>query len=38
MPLSAWIMFSFGCLVLFGGLGICIYIANKSGGNSSDSQ
>ena len=27
MPLSAWIMFIFGCVVLYGGLGLCITIA-----------
>ncbi len=27
MPLSAWIMFVFGCVVLYGGLAICISIA-----------
>jgi hypothetical protein len=29
MPVSAWIMFVFGSVVLYGGLGICIYIAFK---------
>jgi hypothetical protein len=33
MPLSGWIMLIFGCLVLYGGLGVCIYIARKSGDN-----
>ncbi len=27
MPLSAWIMFIFGCTVLYGGLALCIAIA-----------
>ncbi len=27
MPISAWIMLGFGCLVLYGGLGVCILIA-----------
>ena len=27
MPLSAWLMFIFGCVVLYGGLAICIGIA-----------
>ncbi|MGB2863835.1 MAG: MetS family NSS transporter small subunit [Sedimentisphaerales bacterium] len=27
MPLSAWIMFLLGCLVLYGGLALCIGIA-----------
>ncbi|MBN1360664.1 MAG: MetS family NSS transporter small subunit [Sedimentisphaerales bacterium] len=27
MPLSAWIMFVFGCTVLYGGLGYCIALA-----------
>ena len=26
MPLSAWIMLVFGCLVLYGGLAVCIAI------------
>ena len=27
MPVSAWIMFVFGCLVLYGGLAWCIALA-----------
>ena len=27
MPLSAWLMFIFGCAVLYGGLTVCILIA-----------
>ncbi len=27
MSVSAWIMFAFGCLVLYGGLGACLYVA-----------
>jgi len=27
MPLSAWLMLIFGCLVLYGGLALCITIA-----------
>ena len=27
MPLSAWLMLIFGCLVLYGGLALCIAIA-----------
>ena len=27
MPLSAWIMFLAGCVILYGGLGLCIGIA-----------
>lgn len=27
MPVSAWIMFGFGCLVLYGGLLVCLVIA-----------
>ena len=27
MPTSAWIMLVFGCLVLFGGLALCLFIA-----------
>ncbi|MBN1782598.1 MetS family NSS transporter small subunit [bacterium] len=34
MPLSAWIMFVFGCVVLYGGLGICVFIALKNRGHS----
>jgi len=30
MPVSAWIMFVFGCLILYGGLGLCIAIARRS--------
>lgn len=29
MPVSAWIMFAFGCVVLYGGLAVCIGIAIK---------
>ncbi|MHC4168998.1 MAG: MetS family NSS transporter small subunit [Planctomycetota bacterium] len=29
MPLSGWIMFVFGCVVLYGGLAICIGIAMR---------
>ncbi|MCP4545048.1 MAG: MetS family NSS transporter small subunit [bacterium] len=29
MPTSAWIMLIFGCLVLYGGLGICLRIATR---------
>ena len=29
MPVSAWIMLVFGCIVLYGGLGICITIARR---------
>ena len=31
MPLSAWLMFIFGCLVLYGGLILCIAIAVRKG-------
>ncbi|MBN2030659.1 MetS family NSS transporter small subunit [bacterium] len=27
MPISAWIMFGFGCIVLYGGLTVCIHMA-----------
>ena len=27
MPLSAWIMLAFGCIVLYGGLGFCLWVA-----------
>ncbi|MCF7976280.1 MAG: MetS family NSS transporter small subunit [Phycisphaerae bacterium] len=30
MPISAWIMFVFGSLVLYGGLAVCIGIAVRS--------
>ncbi len=30
MSLSAWIMLAFGCLVLYGGLAICIAIARRN--------
>jgi hypothetical protein len=30
MPLSAWIMFIFGCVVLYGGLAFCIAIAIRN--------
>ncbi|MEJ2627560.1 MAG: MetS family NSS transporter small subunit [bacterium] len=30
MPVSAWIMLVFGCLVMYGGLGYCIYIARRN--------
>jgi len=29
MPLSAWIMLAFGCLVLYGGLALCLFIAAR---------
>ena len=30
MPLSAWLMLIFGALVLYGGLGWCLYIAIRN--------
>lgn len=30
MPFSAWLMLAFGCVVLYGGLGYCIYIARRN--------
>jgi len=30
MPISAWIMLIIGCLVLYGGLAVCIGIAVRS--------
>ncbi|NQT26567.1 MetS family NSS transporter small subunit [candidate division KSB1 bacterium] len=30
MPLSAWLMMTFGCLILYGGLAICLVIAMKN--------
>ncbi len=32
MPASAWIMLIFGCLVLYGGLALCITIAIRNRG------
>ncbi len=29
MPLSAWLMLIFGCLILYGGLGWCLRIAMR---------
>jgi hypothetical protein len=29
MPASAWIMLGLGCIVLYGGLGLCIWIAYR---------
>ena len=29
LPASAWIMLAFGALVLYGGLGACLWIAIK---------
>ncbi len=31
MPISAWMMLIFGCLVLFGGLALCLRIAMRGG-------
>jgi hypothetical protein len=36
MPISAWIMFLFGCVVLYGGLVWCISIAIRKRERSSD--
>ncbi len=30
MPLSAWLMLIFGCLVLYGGLAVCLFIASRA--------
>lgn len=30
MPISAWLMLAFGCLVLYGGLAFCIGIAMRN--------
>ncbi len=30
MPVSAWIMLAFGCVVLYGGLALCISIARRN--------
>ena len=29
MPLSAWIMFAFGCIFLYGGLVLCLWVASR---------
>jgi hypothetical protein len=29
MPLSAWLMLAFGCVVLYGGLAVCLTIAAR---------
>ena len=29
MPVSAWIMLAFGCIVLYGGLILCLWIARR---------
>ena len=31
MPLSAWLMLAFGCLILYGGLAFCLFIARRGG-------
>jgi hypothetical protein len=31
MPVSAWVMLVFGCLVLYGGLTVCLVIAWRKG-------
>jgi hypothetical protein len=36
MPISAWIMFLFGCVVLYGGLALCIRIAIRNRNRSSE--
>jgi len=38
MHISGWIMFIFGCLILYGGLTICICIAKKGRGENGDSR
>lgn len=30
MPFTAWIMLTFGCLVLYGGLAICLFVALRN--------
>jgi len=30
MPISAWIMLILGCIVLYGGLAYCLYIAYRN--------
>lgn len=29
MPVTGWIMLAFGCLVLYGGLAVCLSIARR---------
>ena len=29
MPVAGWLMLAFGCLVLYGGLAICLSIARR---------
>ncbi|MEE4312124.1 MAG: MetS family NSS transporter small subunit [candidate division KSB1 bacterium] len=36
MPLSAWIMFIFGCVILYGGLAVCLFIANRNKNKGTD--
>lgn len=30
MPISAWIMLAVGCIILYGGLAVCLFIASGS--------
>ncbi|MFO7891820.1 MAG: MetS family NSS transporter small subunit [bacterium] len=36
MPVSAWLMLIFGCVVIYGGLGYCLYIARRNKNNSNE--
>lgn len=38
MPISAIIMLIFGCLVLYGGLGWCLWIAQRKRGPRQDKE
>jgi hypothetical protein len=29
MGLSAWVMLVFGCVIIYGGLGVCLWIAMR---------
>jgi hypothetical protein len=38
MPMTGWIMLVFGCLVLYGGLSICLSIAKRGRGSDRSSE
>jgi len=38
MPLSAWIMLIVGCLILYGGLAVCLALAGGFIGNKRDNK
>lgn len=33
MPVTGWMMLVFGCLVLYGGLAVCLSIAHRNRGS-----